>query len=92
MRWNPAHDRNTGEPIRGAGYTVRIIPAQFVKLYLKFNKNDFNDAEAIAEAGSRGRMRTVQVKSLYQLEMLVTHRVRQRFIVERTALINQMRA
>jgi transposase len=81
-----------GRRFQNAGYTVRIIPAQFVKPYLKSNKNDFNDAEAIAEAGSRGRMRTVQLKSLDQLEMQATHRVRQRFIVERTALVNQMRA
>ncbi|HHQ4659503.1 TPA: IS110 family transposase, partial [Aeromonas hydrophila] len=70
----------------------KIIPAQFVKPYLKSNKNDFNDATAIAEAGSRGTMRCVPLKSHEQLALQATHRVRQRFIVERTATVNQMRA
>jgi transposase len=75
-----------------AGHTLRIVPAQFVKPYLKSNKNDFNDAEAIAEAASRGTMRYVALKSLDQLELQALHRVRQRLIVERTATVNQMRA
>lgn len=81
-----------GRRFQNAGHTVRVIPAQFVKPYLKSNKNDFNDAEAIAEAASRGTMRTVPLKSVDQLEMQAMHRVRQRFIVERTAAVNQMRA
>lgn len=75
-----------------AGFEVKIIPAQFVKPYLKSNKNDFNDAEAIAEAASRGTMRFVPLKSDHQLYLQATHRVRQRFITERTATVNQMRA
>ena len=75
-----------------AGFSVKIIPAQFVKPYLKSNKNDFNDAAAIAEAGSRGSMRCVPIKSHEQLALQATHRVRQRFITERTATVNQMRA
>ena len=81
-----------GRKFQNAGHTVRVIPAQFVKPYLKSNKNDFNDAEAIAEAASRGTMRTVPLKTIDQLEMQAMHRVRQRLIVERTALVNQMRA
>lgn len=81
-----------GRQFQLAGHTVRIIPAQFVKPYLKSNKNDFNDAEAIAEAGSRGSMRCVPLKTTDQLELQAIHRVRQRFIVERTAVVNQMRA
>jgi transposase len=81
-----------GRRFANAGNTVRIIPAQFVKPYLKSNKNDFNDAEAIAEAGSRGTMRCVALKTADQLELQAMHRVRQRFIVERTATVNQMRA
>jgi transposase len=81
-----------GRRFEDAGNTVRVIPAQFVKPYLKSNKNDFNDAEAIAEAGSRGTMRCVALKSADQLELQALHRVRQRFIVERTAVVNQMRA
>jgi transposase len=81
-----------GRKFAAAGHEVRIIPAQFVKPYVKSNKNDYNDAEAIAEAGSRGTMRCVPLKSAEQLELQATHRVRQRFIVERTAAVNQMRA
>ena len=75
-----------------AGFNVKIIPAQFIKPYLKSNKNDFNDAAAIAEAGSRGTMRCVPLKTDEQLALQATHRVRQRFITERTATVNQMRA
>jgi transposase len=74
------------------GHEIRLIPAQFVKPYLKSNKNDFNDAEAIAEAASRATMRCVPLKSDEQLELQSMHRIRQRLIVERTALVNQMRA
>ncbi|MCL6271071.1 IS110 family transposase [Sansalvadorimonas sp. 2012CJ34-2] len=81
-----------GRLFTAAGFTLKIIPAQFVKPYLKSNKNDFNDAAAIAEAGSRGTMRTVPLKTDEQLALQATHRVRQRFIVERTATVNQMRA
>ncbi|MEF2510245.1 transposase, partial [Vibrio mimicus] len=73
-----------------AGFAVKIIPAQFVKPCLKSNKNDFNDAAAIAKAGSRGTMRCVSLKSHEQLARQATHRVRQRFIEERTATVNQM--
>lgn len=81
-----------GRLFNDAGFSVKIIPAQFVKPYLKSNKNDFNDAAAIAEAGSRGTMRCVSLKTHEQLALQATHRVRQRFIVERTATVNQMRA
>lgn len=81
-----------GRRFAAAGHEVRIIPAQFVKPYVKSNKNDYNDAEAIAEAGSRGTMRCVPLKDVAQLELQATHRVRQRVIVERTAAVNQMRA
>lgn len=74
------------------GHEIRIIPAQFVKPYVKSNKNDFNDAEAIAEAASRSTMRCVPLKTEEQLELQAMHRIRQRLIVERTALVNQMRA
>ena len=63
-----------------------------MKPYLKSNKNDFNDAAAIAEAAGRASMRYVPLKTTEQLELQALHRVRRRFIVERTAVINQMRA
>ena len=81
-----------GRVFTAAGHEVRILPAQFVKPYLKANKNDFNDAAAIAEAAGRASMRYVPLKTTEQLELQALHRVRRRFIVERTALINQMRA
>jgi len=81
-----------GRRLRDPGHTVRIIAAQFVKPYRKSNKNDFNDAEAIAEAGSRGGMRFVALKTTDPLELQALHRVRQRLIVKRTAVVNQMRA
>jgi transposase len=81
-----------GRVFAAAGHEVRILPAQFVKPYLKSNKNDFNDAAAIAEAGGRASMRYVPLKTMEQLELQTLHRVRRRLIVERTAVINQMRA
>ena len=81
-----------GRVFTKAGHAVRILPAQFVKPYLKANKNDFNDAEAIAEAGGRAHMRCVPLKTNEQLELQALHRVRRRFIIERTAVVNQMRA
>ena len=74
-----------GRVFTKAGHEVRILPAQFVKPYLKANKNDFNDAEAIAEAGGRAHMRCVPLKTNEQLELQALHRVRRRFIIERTA-------
>ena len=81
-----------GRVFTAAGHEVRILPAQFVKPYLKANKNDFNDAAAIAEAAGRASMRYVPLKTTEQIELQALHRVRRRFIVERTAVINQMRA
>ena len=81
-----------GRRFAAHGHEVRIIPAQFVKPFVKSNKNDYNDAEAIAEAGSRDTMRCVPLKDAEQLDLQVTHRVRQRFIIERSAVVNQMRA
>jgi transposase len=77
--------------IRSQGHDVRLIPAQFVKPYLKSNKNDFLDAEAIAEAVARQNMRFVPIKSDEQLDLQALHRVRDRLVQRRTAVINQIR-
>jgi len=74
------------------GHEARIIPAQFVKPFLKSSKNDFNDAEAIAEAVSRPTMRFVPVKNTEQLDLQALHRIRDRFVHDRTAIVNQIRA
>jgi transposase len=78
--------------IRALGHTVRIIPAQFVKPYLKSNKNDTLDAEAIAEAVTRPTMRFVDIKTVEQVDVQALHRTRDMMIMQRTRLINQMRA
>ena len=67
-----------GRALREQGHDVRLIPAQYVKPYIKTNKNDFIDAEAIAEAVGRPRMRFVPIKSDDQLDMQSLHRVRER--------------
>ncbi|HEY6370867.1 MAG TPA: IS110 family transposase [Candidatus Sulfotelmatobacter sp.] len=73
------------------GHSTRIIASQFVKPYVKTNKNDFNDAAAICEAASRPSMRFVPTKSIEQQDIQALHRVRTRRVAERTALGNQIR-
>jgi transposase len=74
------------------GHTVRIIPAQFVKPFVKSNKNDAIDAAAIAEAVTRPSMRFVAIKRCDQFDIQALHRVRDRLVSSRTRLISQMRA
>jgi transposase len=80
-----------GAALREQGHQVRLIPAQFVKPYRKSNKNDFIDAEAIAEAVTKQNMRFVQIKTQEQLDWQAMHRVRDRLVQRRTALINEIR-
>src|SRR5512143_641382 len=80
-----------GARLRDQGHEVRLIPAQFVKPFLKSNKNDFLDAEAIAEAVARKNMRFVPIKTDDQLDLQALHRVRDRLVQRRTAVINQIR-
>jgi transposase len=77
--------------IEKLGHEVRLIGPQFVKPYVKTNKNDATDAEAICEAASRPSMRFVAVKSLAQQDVQAVHRVRQQLVQARTALVNQVR-
>lgn len=74
------------------GHKVRIVPAQFVKPYVKSNKNDAIDAEAIAEAATRPHMRFVAIKRCDQIDVQALHRARDAMVYQRTALISQMRA
>lgn len=78
--------------LRGLGYEPRIIPAIYVKPFVKGQKNDYNDAEAIAEAALRPNLRYVQEKTQEQLDLQACHRVRGRLVSRRTATINQIRA
>jgi transposase len=81
-----------GRALRALGHEVKLIPAQFVKPFVKSNKNDFIDAEAIAEAVDRQNMRFVPIKTDDQLDLQALHRVRDRLITRRTSVINQLRA
>jgi len=77
--------------LQSQGYTIKLIAPQFVKPYVKSNKNDANDAEAICEAMSRPNMRFVTVKSIEQQEIQAVHRIRSELIGQRTAKGNQIR-
>lgn len=80
-----------GRALRGQGHEVRLMSAQYVKPYVKTNKNDYIDAEAIAEAVARPTMRFVPIKTDEQLDMQSLHRVRERWVMRRTAIVNQIR-
>jgi len=80
-----------GRTLQRLGHTVRLMAPQFVKPYVKSNKNDVADAEAICEAVSRPNMRFVPIKSIEQQAILSVHRVRQGMVRARTAQANQIR-
>jgi len=73
------------------GHQAKLIHPAYVKPYLKTNKNDFNDAEAICEADSRPTMRYVHIKTIEQQDIQLLHRIRERAVQQRTALVNQIR-
>lgn len=77
--------------MRKLGHDVRLVSPQFVKPYVKSNKNDRNDAEAICEAVSRPNMRFVPIKDLEHQDIQAVHRARELLIKQRTALCNQIR-
>jgi transposase len=81
-----------GRIVRDHGHQVRLMSPEYVRPYVKAQKNDDRDAEAIAEAATRPTMRFVELKSAEQLDMQSLHRVRDRLVGERTALMNQLRA
>jgi transposase len=81
-----------GRMMAGQGHQVRLMSPEYVRPYVKAQKNDDRDAEAIAEAATRPTMRFVELKSEEQLDMQTLHRARDRLVGERTALINQLRA
>src|SRR3712207_5572204 len=81
-----------GRVLREQGHQVRLMSPEYVRPYVKAQKNDDRDAEAIAEAATRPTMRFVELKSDTQLDMQRLHRARDRLVGERTALINQLRA
>jgi len=81
-----------GRILRERGHQVRLMSPEYVRPYVKAQKNDDRDAEAIAEAATRPTMRFIELKSAEQLDMQSLHRVRDRLVSERTALLNQLRA
>jgi transposase len=85
-----AHD--LGRLFAAQGHDVRLMSPEYVRPYVKAQKNDDRDAEGIAEAATRPTMRFVEVKTQAQLDMQTLHRSRDRLVGERTALINQLRA
>ena len=76
-----------GRALRDQGHQVRLMPAQYVKPYVQTNKSDYIDAEAIAEAVQRPRMRFVPIKTEEQLDLQALHRVRERWVMRRTAVV-----
>src|SRR5215470_18552622 len=81
-----------GRTFAAQGHTVRLMSPEYVQPYVKSQKTDDRDAEAIAEAATRPTMRFVTQKSEAQLDLQTLHRVRERLVMARTALINQLRA
>src|SRR5262244_292129 len=81
-----------GRQLEALGHDVRLIPAQYVKPFLKGHKNDYRDAEAIAEAMQRPTMHFVAIKTPEQMDLLALHRVRSRLVGQRTGVINQIRS
>jgi transposase len=78
--------------LKALGHDARLMPAKYVRPYSKGQKNDFRDAEAIAEAVQRPTMKFVATKTTDQLDLQAQHRVRERLVSQRTGIINQIRA
>jgi transposase len=81
-----------GRALVAQGHTVRLMSPEYVRPYVKAQKNDDRDAEAIAEAATRPTMRFVALKDEDQLDMQTLHRTRDRVVAQRTSLMNQLRA
>jgi transposase len=78
--------------LQALGHDARLMPAKYVRPYSKGEKNDYRDAEAIAEAVQRPTMKFVATKTADQLDLQALHRVRERLVSQRTGIINQIRA
>jgi len=87
-----ATSHHWGRELRALGHQVRSMPPRYVKPYVKRNKNDMADAEAICEAVTRPTMRFVEIKTIDQQSVLMLHRTRHLFVRQRTMLINALRA
>jgi transposase len=78
--------------LQALGHDARLMPAKYVRSYCKGDKNDYRDADAIAEAVQRPTMKFVATKTADQLNLQALHRVRERLVSQRTGIINQIRA
>jgi len=78
--------------LQAHGHDARLMPAKYVRAYSKGQKDDFRDAEAIAEAVQRPTMKFVAIKTADQLDLQALHRVGERLVRQRTGIINQIRA
>ena len=87
-----ASSHHWSRELQALGHTVRLMPPTYVKPYVKRQKNDAADAEAICEAVTRANMRFVPTKTLEQQSCLMLHRTRHLFIRQQTAVINSIRA
>ncbi len=87
-----ATSHHWGREIEALGHQVRLMPPRYVKPYVKRNKNDMADAEAVCEAVTRPTMRFVEIKTPDQQSVLMLHRTRHLFVRQRTTLINALRA
>src|SRR5437899_1054262 len=87
-----ASSHHWSRELKALGHTVRLMPPAYVKPYVKRQKNDAADAEAICEAVTRANMRFVETKTLEQQSCLMLHRTRHLFIRQQTAVINAIRA
>src|SRR5262245_3025067 len=87
-----ASSHHWSRELQALGHTVRLMPPAYVKPYVKRQKNDSTDAEAICEAVTRPNMRFVPTKTVEQQSCLVLHRARHLFICQQTAVINSIRA
>lgn len=83
---------HVGRVLGAMRHTIRLMSPEYVRPYVKANKNDDCDAEAIAEAATRPTMRFVPVESEAQSDVQTLHRARSRLVAERTALLNHLRA
>ena len=81
-----------GRALAAQGHAVRLMSPEYVRPYVKTQKNDDRDAEAIAEAATRPTMRFVELKTEEQLDMQTLHRIRDQLVGERTPLMNQIRS
>src|SRR4051794_7575124 len=88
----PASAHHLSRKLALLGHDARLMPAKYVRPYSKGQKNDFNDAEAIAEAVQRPTMKFVATKTVEQLDLQARHRVRERLVSQRTGIINQIRS